>query len=154
MSDAAPDPNALRGVFEALIDLHLLWASPDQHTRMAEHVGIPINDSDLRVLYTLGMHGAPLRAAAIADRVHASRPTTSRSIARLVEAELAVRADVAEDGRGTEITLTSSGDEAYARVVTATLDLVGIAFRDVSAERAVEFTQVLRRFIAAHTFEH
>lgn len=151
--DTSAREEAIHEVFAALTSLHLLWSSTEQHGRMAAHVGVEVNDSDIRALYTLGMHGGSLRPATLAALVHSSRPAMSKTLSRLTSVGLTRRTPVESDGRGSMISLTTEGTRAYDKISNATVDLLRVALDGVSTAAAHTFAHTIRKFTAAHSFE-
>lgn len=139
--------DALAGdVLAATLDLLVSWTSLGVQRGIAAGVGVDIGESDIRTLYTLGRNGGTGRPAQIAEILSLSRPTTSKSLARLQSAGLVERRAVAGDARSTDIVLTASGERAYRRLADAGVEMVRAALGGVdagAAEIVIEFMRAL-----------
>lgn len=147
---AASKDAAAREVFAALVELHLLWASTEQHGRMAERLGIEMNDSDVRALYSIGMLQRAVRPAELALLTHSSRPTISRTLDRLAAAGLVDRVSHESDRRGSLVQLTDTGASTYLKFVDGTVSLVHTAVAEIDTETVQTLSTTIRSFTAAH----
>ena len=141
----------------ALVELVSAWSSPAVQARIAQRIGLDINESDIRSLHTIGRLG-PVRPAALAAELHLSRPTVSKSLARLGAAGLIERREVERDLRASEIELSETGRDAYDRLAAVGVDMVEHALAEASASRIdasafVHFTRALRAMAAPRAGE-
>ena len=110
-------------LLSAMVALVSTWSSLSTQARVAQGVGLDMNESDVRSLHTIGRLGE-VRPAELADWLHISRPTASKSLARLGSAGLIRRRPDPSDRRGTTIELSDAGTEAYERLVDAGIEMV------------------------------
>lgn len=131
----------------AVVELVTAWSSTELQARIARRIGLDINEADIRTLHTIGRLGGATRPALLADELHLTRPTMSKSLSRLAAAGLTERRAAADDGRSAEIMLTPDGRRAYARLVDAGVEMVRAAL-DASpgadAETLSRFARALR----------
>ena len=95
-------------------------------------------------------HGS-LRPAQLAAELYLTRPTTSKSLARLAGAGLIERRSATDDARAAEITLTPEGIAVYERLVAAGVAMVERAIAEVhpgagEAASIAQFARALRRY--------
>ncbi|MGV8885010.1 MAG: MarR family winged helix-turn-helix transcriptional regulator [Microbacteriaceae bacterium] len=134
-------------VLAALVAFVAAWSSPDAQGRIAAQVGVTIPEADIRALYSLGRSGGGVRPMALAADVHVTRPTTSKTIARLRDAGLVQRSASAGDARGALVQLTPAGHDAYQRLVDAGVGMVRAAFTGVADDSAHEFARLVTRVV-------
>lgn len=139
-------PPEVDSLLSSLVDLVSAWTSNSFQARIAQGVGLAINESDVRTIHTLGTLGEA-RPAELAEAVYASRPTISKSLARLTEAGLITRRASENDGRASHITLTPKGADAYTQLVDAGIGLVQQALAEVPEMRA--HAAAFTRFVTA-----
>lgn len=139
-------PPEVDSLLSSLVDLVSAWTSNLFQARIAQGVGLAINESDVRTIHTLGTLGEA-RPAELAEAAHASRPTISKSLARLTEAGLITRRASENDGRASHITLTPKGADAYTQLVDAGIGLVQQALAEVPEMRA--HAAAFTRFVTA-----
>ncbi len=77
-------------LLDALVSLVASWSSPVVQGEIATRMGLSINEADVRTLHTIGRFGS-LRPAQLAAELYLTRPTTSKSLARLAGAGLIER---------------------------------------------------------------
>lgn len=136
------------GLLDALVSLMSVWSSLPVQGAIASKMGLEIGEADVRTLHTLGRLG-PVRPARIANELHLSRPTASKSIARLAAAGLVTRRAAAGDGRAVEIELTKAGAAGYRRLVEAGIEMVEralgeVPLKDAEAASITRFAAALR----------
>lgn len=90
---------------------------------VAQRIGLDISVADMRSLHTIGRLGQA-RPAVLAEELHSTRPTMSKSLARLEQLGLIERREVEADGRSSEIVLSEKGLANYERVVSAGLEMI------------------------------
>ncbi|MCA0378151.1 MAG: MarR family transcriptional regulator [Actinobacteria bacterium] len=137
-------------LLDALVSLVASWSSPVVQGEIAKRMGLSINEADVRTLHTIGRFGS-LRPAQLAAELYLTRPTTSKSLARLAGADLIERRSATDDARAAEITLTPDGLAVYERLVAAGIAMVEQAIAEVhpgSSEAAsiAQFARALRRY--------
>lgn len=136
------------GLLDALVALMSVWSSLPVQGAIAASMGLEINEADVRTLHTLGRLGA-VRPARVADELHLTRPTASKSIGRLAAAGLVTRRPAADDGRAVEVELTDLGRAGYRGLVEAGIAMVDRALSEVplaegEAASIVRFAAALR----------
>lgn len=141
-----PTPSEVNDLLAAMVDLVSTWTSSSLQARIARNVGLAISEGDVRTIHTLGRLGEA-RPAELADAVHASRPTMSKSLARLSDAGLIARRTAVTDGRGAHITLTAEGKAAYEKLVDAGLVMMRQSLAEVPEMSG--HTEVFTRFVQA-----
>lgn len=141
-----PAASEVHELLDAMVDLVSTWTSNSVQARIADSVGLSMNESDVRTIHTLGRLG-DARPAELASAVHASRPTISKSLARLADAGLIARRAASTDGRGAHITLTPEGEAAYKKLVEAGIDMMQQALSSVPEMRG--HTKAFTRFVTA-----
>lgn len=137
-------------LLDALVSLVATWSSPVVQGEIAARMGISIIEADVRTLHTIGRFGS-LRPAQIAAELYLSRPTTSKSLARLTTAGLIERRGAADDARAAEICLTAAGRQVYERLVDAGVAMVERAIAQVQpdvtdAASITQFARALRQY--------
>ncbi|WP_017792746.1 MarR family winged helix-turn-helix transcriptional regulator [Leucobacter salsicius] len=133
-------------VLANFVELVSAWSSPRVQGQIARQTGLDINEGDVRTLHTLGRIGGSVRPAQLALDLHLSRPTMSKSLARLLAAGLVERTAVAGDRRATDISLTPSGARAYQGLIDAGTAMVRDALRlapGIDTNSIVQFTRAL-----------
>lgn len=133
-------------VLATFVELVSAWSSPRVQGQIAHQTGLDINEGDVRTLHTLGRIGGRVRPAQLALDLHLSRPTMSKSLARLLAAGLVERTVVAGDRRATDISLTPAGAHAYQSLIDAGTEMVRDALRlapGIDTDSIVQFTRAL-----------
>ncbi|MGJ0203024.1 MarR family transcriptional regulator [Leucobacter sp. gxy201] len=131
----------------AIVALVSSWSSTEVQSRIAHRIGLDIGESDVRTLHTIGRFGGGARPAQLADELQVTRPTMSKSLARLAAAGFITRTQAAHDGRATDVALTLAGARAYEALVDAGVEMVRRALdaaptSDVAS--IIAFTRALR----------
>ncbi|AWB87671.1 MarR family winged helix-turn-helix transcriptional regulator [Mycetocola zhujimingii] len=134
-------------LLSSLIAFITAWTSVRTQGRIAAEVGVAIPESDVRALFTLGMFGKPVRPAQLADELQITRPTMSKMIGRLEESGLVTRSASTDDARGTLVSLTRAGSDAYARIAEAAESYVHAALDGVPPGTAQTISGVMRHLI-------
>lgn len=147
--EGAREPQAA-DLLDALVSLVAAWSSPAVQREIAARIGLSMNEVDVRTLHTIGRLGAP-RPAQLAAELHLTRPTTSKSLARLASDGLIERRAAADDARAAEITLTPAGQQAYDHLVDAGVAMVEQAIAQVQAGTTdaasiAQFARALRHY--------
>ena len=88
-------------LLDALVSLVASWSSPVVQGEIATRMGLSINEADVRTLHTIGRFGS-LRPAQLAAELYLTRPTTSKSLARLAGAGLIERRSATDDARAAD----------------------------------------------------
>ena len=83
--------------------------------RLRQEAGTDLGPSQLAALATIERHG-PLAPSELADRERIRRPTATRVLARLVEAELVERIADPSDGRSAIVSATPRGRALLRRL--------------------------------------
>lgn len=142
-TDAAPPAELLA----SLTRLMSRWSSSQVQERVASGVGVTLDPTEIRAIYTLGLRGGTARPSALADELHLSRPTMSKLIARLMADDLVARSADPDDGRATTVSFTARGAHAYDRLVSAGHEMVRHALADWPEADAAAFGRLLQRFV-------
>ncbi|GAA5202344.1 MarR family winged helix-turn-helix transcriptional regulator [Microbacterium jejuense] len=141
--DAAPRADLLA----SLTRLMSRWSSSTVQARIASGVGVALDPTEIRAIYTLGLHGGAARPSALADELNVTRPTMSKLITRLLADDLVTRAAHPDDGRATTVAFTARGEDAYRRLVTAGHVMVDHVLDDWTPAEVDAFGALLRRFV-------
>lgn len=143
-----PRPSAAvdHDVLAALTGLVARWSSAELQREVGAGVGLDLDLTAQRALYTLGLRGGAMRPSDLAAALHLTRPTASKMLARLEAAELIERRDDPDDGRAATVVFNHRGERVYGLLVDAGLAMIAEAFTgwDVADVRA--FDALLRRF--------
>ena len=83
--------------------------------RLRQEAGTDLGPSQLAALATIGRHG-PLAPSELADRERIRRPTATRVLGRLVDADLVERIPDPTDGRSAIVTATPQGRALLRRL--------------------------------------
>jgi DNA-binding MarR family transcriptional regulator len=83
--------------------------------RLRQEAGTDLGPSQLAALATIERHG-PLAPSELADRERIRRPTATRVLARLVDAELVARIPDPTDGRSAIVSATPRGRALLRRL--------------------------------------
>ncbi|MBD3940139.1 MarR family transcriptional regulator [Microbacterium sp. NEAU-LLC] len=141
--DAAPRADLL----SSLTRLMSRWSSSTVQARIASGVGVALDPTEIRAVYTLGIHGGAARPSELADELNVTRPTTSKLIARLLADGLVTRTAHPDDGRATTVAFTGRGRDAFHRLVTAGQIMVDHVLDDWTPAEIDAFGGLLRRFV-------
>ncbi|MBS1675559.1 MAG: MarR family transcriptional regulator [Actinobacteria bacterium] len=148
--DREPD-DAEAGMLAAVLRLFSRWSSLDVQRAVAGEAGVAAEATDIRALYALGLHGAPVRPSALAEELQLTRPTASKMLARLHAADLVARREDPEDRRAALVVLAPAGEAAFTRLHAAGVDMMRAGVRAWTAEERVRFAGALTRFVDALT---
>lgn len=118
--------------------------------RLRQHARGGLTPSQRSVLATLARHG-PMSMSSLADHEGISRPSATRSAARLVDRGLVVRRADAEDARVALVELSERGQETILRsraertaYLASRLQLLTSEERDVLAEATRIIDRILQ----------
>ncbi|MFS2279744.1 MarR family transcriptional regulator [Microbacterium sp. OR21] len=144
---ATKAPSAESTLLQALTLLVARWSSPSVQRSVAQSAGVAVDAADVSTLYVLGMHG-PLRAGDLAERMHISRPTASKQLARLERAGLIDRESDPDDGRASIVSLSAEGDAAHRRLLEQGIRMMRHALRDYAPGDATAFASQVADLVA------
>lgn len=136
----------IEGIRDGLVHVVAEWTQRDLQVQVAESLDSPLEASEVRALYLVGMNAGALGFGQLAERGALSRPTTSKLVSRMAAQGLF---DRVRSGRTVEVRLTERGAEAYARLVAAGQRMVGDAVSGWTPAEIARFQAQLRRFVAA-----
>ncbi|QEV98906.1 MarR family transcriptional regulator [Microbacterium caowuchunii] len=136
---------APQSVLSSLTHLMARWSSAQVQAEIARDAGAEIDTPDIPALYMLGLEG-PLRASDLADRLHLSRPTASKQLARLDRSGLVVRTAEPGDGRVTIVALSAKGRKLHERLVAQGRTMAAAAMSGWAPDAAAQFAQQLAAF--------
>lgn len=136
----------IEGIRDGLVHVVAEWTQRDLQVQVAESLDSPLEASEVRALYLVGMNAGALGFGQLAERGALSRPTTSKLVSRMAAQGLF---DRVRSGRTVEVRLTERGAEAYARLVAAGQQMVGDAVSGWTPAEIARFQAQLRRFVAA-----
>ncbi|MEV7632300.1 MarR family transcriptional regulator [Microbacterium sp. NPDC089318] len=139
--------SAERTLLQALTLLVARWSSPNVQRSVAQSAGVAVDAADVSTLYVLGMHG-PLRAGDLAERMHISRPTASKQLARLERAGMIDRRSDPDDGRATVVSLSAEGAAAHRRLLDQGIRMMRRALREHSPAEATAFAAQVADLVA------
>ncbi|MBW9095432.1 winged helix-turn-helix transcriptional regulator [Microbacterium jejuense] len=141
--DAAPRAELL----SSLTRLMSRWSSSSVQERIAAGVGVALDPTEIRAVYTLGLHGGTARPGSLADELNITRPTMSKLVARLIADDLVTRGAHPDDGRGATVAFTPRGRDAYRRLVAAGHDMVDHVLAEWTPAEVEAFGGLLHRFV-------
>ncbi|MCD2443660.1 MarR family transcriptional regulator [Agromyces sp. SYSU K20354] len=147
MSRSADGEALEGGLLASLTHLISRWSSSDLQRRVAHGVGIELDATEVRAIYTLGLRGGSARPSELADELHLTRPTASKLLARLVADGLVEKSDDPRDGRASVVALSATGARAYGELARAGREMIAHALADWDAREAEAFGALLRRFV-------
>lgn len=136
----------VEGIRDSLVHVVAEWTQTNLRVTVAESTDSPLEASEVRALYLVGMNGGALPFSRLAEGGGLSRPTTSKLVSRMSAQGLF---DRVRSGRTVEVRLTEAGAEAYARLVAAGQQMVGGALAGWTADEIAQFQRQLGRFVAA-----
>lgn len=137
-----------REVLASIVSLVSAWSSVAVQGRIALAADVQIAEGDIRALYTLGRHGAPLRPAHLAEELHITRPTMSKVVNRLVASGHVERRAHSTDGRSADLVLTDAGIEVYKKLDSAGVGMVAAALSGLTEAEAHVVSTVMARLVA------
>lgn len=135
----------IEGIRDALVHVVAEWTQRDLQVQVAESLDSPLEASEVRALYLVGMNGGSLGIGQLAERGALSRPTTSKLVSRMATQGLF---DRVRSGRTVDVHLTETGGEAYERLVSAGQQMVGDAVVGWTPDEIARFKTQLSRFVA------
>ncbi|WP_159548705.1 MarR family winged helix-turn-helix transcriptional regulator [Citricoccus sp. K5] len=113
-----------RSTLRALTRLMSQWSSLELQRQITADCGVSLDPVSVRALYGLGTAGGTSSPSALADELHLTRPSTSKLIARLVDAGLVDRHPDESDGRSVQLELTEEGRRTFETLFDAGVDML------------------------------
>jgi DNA-binding MarR family transcriptional regulator len=139
------DPDILRGLHAALIDLVDEVNRPRRDDRLIEEAGIPLDRALFPLLARVGRYG-PIGVVDLADRTGRDHTTISRQMARLEELGLIERKASPRDKRIREAVVSEKGAAMVAALNGARERLANRILAGWSNEELDTLRGLLRRF--------
>lgn len=136
----------IEGIRDSLVRVVAEWSRNDLQASVAEKLDAPLDATEVRALYTVGMGGGSLGFSELAERASLSRPTTSKLVSRMSAQGLF---DRMRSGRTVVVRLTDDGIESYARLVAAGQQMVDGALAGWAPHEIADFQTRLSRFVGA-----
>jgi DNA-binding MarR family transcriptional regulator len=141
----AHDPEILRGLHAALIDLVDEINRPRRDDRLIEEAGIPLDRALFPLLARVWRYG-PIGVVELADRTGRDHTTISRQMTRLEELGLIERRASAQDKRVREAMVSAKGRETVAALNAARERLANRILADWEEADLDRLRHLLRRF--------
>ena len=117
------------------------------HEELLRVAGVRIDRAGLALLYKLGRHDdLPCRVTSLAGMLGVDTPTVTRKVQQLEREGYVVREPDPEDRRASLISLTESGQDALARVLSAHRERLARLFKDWDEADVQNFATLLERF--------
>ncbi|MDE3031965.1 MAG: MarR family transcriptional regulator [Acidobacteriota bacterium] len=117
------------------------------HEELLRVAGVRIDRAGLALLYKLGRHDdLPCRVTSLAGMLGVDTPTVTRKVQQLEREGYVVREPDPEDRRASLISLTESGQNALARVLSAHRERLARLFKDWDEADVQNFATLLERF--------
>jgi DNA-binding MarR family transcriptional regulator len=139
------DPEILRGLHAAIIDLVDEINRPLRDDRLIEEAGIPLDRALFPLLARIGRYG-PIGVVDLADRTARDHTTISRQMARLEELGLIERRASAADRRVREASLSDKGRAMIAALSAARERLANRILASWTDAELDQLRVLLRRF--------
>jgi DNA-binding MarR family transcriptional regulator len=139
------DPDILRGLHAAIIDLVDEINRPRRDDRLIEEAGIPLDRALFPLLARVGRYG-PVGVVELADRTGRDHTTISRQMTKLEELGLIERHPSAADRRVREATVTRKGQEMVDLLNAARQRLANRILVDWTDADLDQLRGLLRRF--------
>lgn len=139
------DPDILRGLHAAIIDLVDEINRPRRDDRLIEEAGIPLDRALFPLLARVGRYG-PVGVVELADRTGRDHTTISRQMTRLEDLGLIERHPSATDRRVREATVTGKGQEMVDLLNAARQRLANRILVDWTDADLDQLRTLLRRF--------
>ena len=139
------DPDILRGLHAAIIDLVDEINRPRRDDRLIEEAGIPLDRALFPLLARVGRYG-PVGVVELADRTGRDHTTISRQMTKLEELGLIERHPSAADRRVREATVTGKGQEMVDLLNAARQRLANRILVDWTDADLDQLQTLLRRF--------
>ena len=136
-----------RQMLSAFATVARQWGAVPVDGHIAESIGLAIEDSEIRIIYMLGARTRELRPGDVAEELGVSRPTLSKSLTRLRNANLIVGETDPTDKRSINLRLTDAGKDAYQRLIDMGTGLVRAANDDLTRDEMRIIRDFLARFI-------
>nr|WP_246587296.1 MarR family transcriptional regulator [Stakelama flava] len=139
------DPEILRGLHAAIIDLVEEINRPSRDERLVAEAGIPLDRALFPLLASVARYG-PIGVVEVADRTGRDHTTISRQMAKLEELGLIERRASAADKRIREATVSAKGRKMVAALNAARERLANrilISWTDAELD---DLRKLLRRF--------
>lgn len=134
-------------VLLALTRLMSRWSSLDLQRKITAESNVTLDPTAVQALYLLGIHGGAATPSVISDEMHLSRPSTSKMISRLTQADLVTRTPHPTDRRSAVISFTPSGQSTFDALFAAGISMLTSASRDWDDNELHELTRLLTRFV-------
>jgi len=139
------DPEILRGLHGAMIDLVDEINRPRRDDRLIEEAGIPLDRALFPLLARVGRYG-PIGVVDLADRTGRDHTTISRQMARLEALGLIERRASAKDKRVREATVSEKGQAMVAALNAARERLANRILASWTDAELDQLRNLLRRF--------
>jgi len=139
------DPEILRGLHEAIIDLVDEINRPRRDDRLIEEAGIPLDRALFPLLARVARYG-PIGVVDIADRTGRDHTTISRQMAKLEELGLIERRASSTDRRVREATVSAKGRAMVAALNAARERLANRILASWTDAELDDLRRLLRRF--------
>lgn len=143
----AAGPELHENLLSTMTGLISRWSSLELQRRITAECGITLDPVAVAALYTLGLSGGTSRPSSLADTLHLSRPSTSKLIARMHDAELLTRTTDPGDRRAITVTLTPMGQQMFRLLIDAGVSMVADATRTWHADEVSTLTRLMQRFL-------
>ncbi|MBS0965961.1 MarR family transcriptional regulator [Acetobacter okinawensis] len=141
----AHDPEILRGLHTAIIDLVDEINRPRRDDRLIEEAGIPLDRALFPLLARVWRYG-PIGVVELADRTGRDHTTISRQMSKLEDLDLIERKPSITDRRVREATVTEKGQEMIDLLNAARERLANRILVDWTDEDLDQLRALLRRF--------
>lgn len=141
----AHDPDILRGLHTAIIDLVDEINRPRRDDRLIEEAGIPLDRALFPLLSRVWRYG-PIGVVDLADRTGRDHTTISRQMTKLEELGLIERRPSTADKRVREATVTEKGQDMVRILNAARERLANRILVDWTDEDLDQLRILLRRF--------
>jgi DNA-binding MarR family transcriptional regulator len=141
----AHDPEILRGLHAAIVDLVDEINRPRRDDRLIEEAGIPLDRALFPLLARIGRYG-PIGVVELADRTARDHTTISRQMTRLEELGLIERQPSAKDRRVREAMVSRKGRAMIVALNEARERLANRILVDWSDADLDQLRRLLRRF--------
>lgn len=139
------DPEILRGLQAAIIDLVDEINRPRRDDRLIEEAGIPLDRALFPLLARIGRYG-PIGVVELADRTGRDHTTVSRQMAKLEELGLITRHASTKDKRVREATVSAAGRDMIAVLNAARERLANRILTSWTDDDLDQLRILLRRF--------
>jgi DNA-binding MarR family transcriptional regulator len=139
------DPDILRGLHAAMVDLVDEINRPRRDERLIEEAGIPLDRALFPLLARVGRYG-PIGVVDLADRTGRDYTTISRQMSKLEQLGLIERVQSAKDKRVREATVTEQGRAMLAVLAGARERLANRILASWTNAELDQLRTLLRRF--------